>query len=137
MKKLFRYISFVSMLLFIGFNTASAQDSSANGNKNQFKHGQGFVDKNGDGYNDNAPDHDGDGIPNSLDPDWQKMQKDKKRHRFIDLDGDGINDNLQGRGDKEKMHNKGQKQMQRAGSAAGDQSTQQHHGGQRQKHGGH
>ena len=52
---------------------------------------KGFVDIDGDGYNDNAPDHDGDGIPNGLDPDF------KKGHRmgrgFIDLDGDGINDN--------------------------------------------
>lgn len=39
-----------------------------------------FVDKNGDGYNDNAPDDDGDGIPNCLDPDYKrsKMQKGKK-----------------------------------------------------------
>ena len=33
-------------------------------------HGPGFVDVDGDGYNDNAPDHDGDGIPNGQDPDW-------------------------------------------------------------------
>ncbi len=30
-----------------------------------------FIDKNGDGYNDNAPDHDNDGIPNGLDPDYK------------------------------------------------------------------
>lgn len=42
--------------------------------------GKHFVDKNGDGYNDNAPDADGDGIPNCLDPDFKKsmMQKGKK-----------------------------------------------------------
>lgn len=34
------------------------------------QHGPNFVDENGDGYNDNAPDHDGDGIPNGKDPDW-------------------------------------------------------------------
>lgn len=33
-------------------------------------HGPGLVDLDGDGYNDNAPDHDGDGIPNGQDPDW-------------------------------------------------------------------
>ena len=33
------------------------------------------MDKDNDGYNDNAPDHDGDGIPNGLDPDWKKLQK--------------------------------------------------------------
>lgn len=30
----------------------------------------GFVDENGDGFNDLAPDVDGDGIPNGLDPDY-------------------------------------------------------------------
>lgn len=42
--------------------------------------GKHFVDKNGDGYNDNAPDTDGDGIPNCLDPDFKKsmMHKGKK-----------------------------------------------------------
>ena len=30
----------------------------------------GFVDENGDGFNDLAPDADGDGIPNGLDPDY-------------------------------------------------------------------
>ena len=56
------------------------------------QHGIHFVDNNGDGYNDNAPDHDGDGIPNGLDPDYvgPKLQ----RGKFIDLNGDGINDNV-------------------------------------------
>ncbi len=30
----------------------------------------GFLDENGDGFNDLAPDADGDGIPNGLDPDY-------------------------------------------------------------------
>lgn len=33
-----------------------------------------FVDEDGDGFNDLAPDHDGDGIPNGLDPDWVKPE---------------------------------------------------------------
>ena len=32
-----------------------------------------FIDENGDGFNDNAPDHDGDGIPNRIDPDYRRM----------------------------------------------------------------
>lgn len=56
---------------------------------------QQFVDLDGDGYNDHAPDHDGDGIPNRLDPDWKKRKR-TGQPRFIDLNGDGINDNLQG-----------------------------------------
>lgn len=34
--------------------------------------GKNFVDLNGDGFNDNAPDADGDGIPNGLDDDYIK-----------------------------------------------------------------
>ena len=68
------------------------------------KHGLGFVDEDGDGFNDNAPDDDGDGIPNGLDPDYMGGQN---RKGFIDLDGDGINDNA-GRGKaKGKMGNMG------------------------------
>ena len=36
-----------------------------------------FIDENGDGFNDLAPDADGDGIPNGLDPDWRRS----KAHR--------------------------------------------------------
>lgn len=59
--------------------------------KSEMKHGHGFVDADGDGYNDNAPDHDGDGIPNGIDPDYEGKNKKKG---FVDLDGDGINDNI-------------------------------------------
>ena len=61
--------------------------------KNQIQHGYHFVDENGDGYNDNAPDHDGDGIPNGLDTDYTGS-KNRAGKGFIDLDGDGINDNV-------------------------------------------
>jgi hypothetical protein len=38
--------------------------------------GTNFVDLDGDGFNDNAPDHDGDGIPNGLDPDYTMNAQD-------------------------------------------------------------
>jgi len=57
-------------------------------------HGPYFIDKNGDGYNDNAPDHDGDGIPNGLDPDYQGAGKGMRKQQFVDTDGDGIADNV-------------------------------------------
>jgi len=55
-----------------------------------------FVDANGDGINDNAPDHDGDGIVNHLDPDYQPAGTGRgqgARGVFVDENGDGINDN--------------------------------------------
>lgn len=39
-------------------------------------HAARFIDKNNDGLNDEAPDEDGDGIPNGLDPDY-KAKKEK------------------------------------------------------------
>jgi len=63
--------------------------------QSQMKHGVGFVDENGDGYNDNAPDADGDGIPNGMDEDYSGSKARKGNHAkgFVDADGDGINDN--------------------------------------------
>ena len=62
----------------------------------QIQHGDMFVDENGDGYNDNAPDADGDGIPNGLDPDYtgSKVRAGNSGGCFVDVDGDGINDNI-------------------------------------------
>ncbi|MDQ7063713.1 MAG: hypothetical protein Q9P90_05635 [candidate division KSB1 bacterium] len=87
--------------------TAQAKKQNDTRAQNQVKgqpgqpmhHGNRFVDKDGDGYNDNAPDHDGDGIPNGLDPDYTgpKMRAGRGMHGFIDLDGDGINDNMMNR----------------------------------------
>ena len=75
---------------------SNAQDTSKVKQQEQeekkTQHGSKFVDKDGDGFNDNAPDHDGDGIPNGLDPDYKGPGKEKKK--FVDLDGDGIDDNI-------------------------------------------
>ncbi len=101
MKNLFAILTV--MALFIVSN-AFAQDSLQV--KNQYRYGQsgvagqhgqglkgvGFVDENGDGYNDLAPDADGDGIPNGMDADYVGAQKGHGRG-FVDADGDGINDN--------------------------------------------
>ena len=68
-------------------------DNNLYAQQKQHKRAKIFIDANGDGYNDNAPDHDGDGIPNGLDPDYSKKQN-RKMH-YIDANGDGINDLLQ------------------------------------------
>ena len=67
------------LLSFISFGVY-AQDSTKSVNTQENKqHGIHFIDEDGDGYNDNAPDHDGDGIPNGLDPDWQKDKGKRKQ----------------------------------------------------------
>ena len=90
MKKLntFNILVIVGILLIFICNNIFAQQK-----QHKHKNAQDFVDKDGDGYNDNAPDHDGDGIPNGLDPDWTKGRG--KKMNYIDTDGDGINDILQ------------------------------------------
>ena len=50
--------------------TPATQAQTCDGN------GPNFIDLDGDGFNDNAPDHDGDGIPNGLDEDWVKNAQD-------------------------------------------------------------
>ena len=116
MKNIIFYIALIFAIVVFSSDFSYSQDTTKSkdkdkkptpGMKNQHRQRtQNFVDKNGDGYNDNAPDDDGDGIPNSLDPDYVKKsdQKDSKDLPYIDLNGDGINDNLQKKG---KNKNKG------------------------------
>jgi len=69
--------------------------AQSNGPRTSAKGGDVFVDNDGDGYNDNAPDDDGDGIPNGKDPDYVKPADGSKASKgkwFIDEDGDGISD---------------------------------------------
>ncbi len=51
-------------------NGSGQGNGQGNGNGTKGGFGGGFVDEDGDGFNDNAPDADGDGIPNGQDPDW-------------------------------------------------------------------
>jgi hypothetical protein len=116
MKNIIFYIALIFAIVVSSSAFIYSQDTTKTDDKNkkpttgmkhQHRHRtQNFVDKNGDGYNDNAPDDDGDGIPNGLDPDYVKKSelKDNKGLPFIDLNGDGINDNLQKKG---KNKNKG------------------------------
>ncbi len=104
----FLFAVLATVLAFAMTDSAFAQDSTqtqthAQYGKQKHKGAAGqkmhqharFVDANGDGYNDNAPDADGDGIPNGLDPDFTgpKIRAGKGARGFVDLDGDGINDN--------------------------------------------
>jgi len=61
-------ISAIAALAIAAFVTpASAQTDGAGGFGYMVG---GFLDENGDGFNDLAPDADGDGIPNGVDPDY-------------------------------------------------------------------
>jgi hypothetical protein len=68
------------------------QGEMQNREHNRVIHGPNFVDKNNDGFNDNAPDHDGDGIPNGRDADYTGSGKGEQQKSFIDENGDGIAD---------------------------------------------
>ncbi|MDP2038066.1 MAG: hypothetical protein Q8L04_11835 [Ignavibacteria bacterium] len=94
----------VTIIMLLGVFAMYAEISAQTTTTPPTQHGKNFVDKNGDGYNDNAPDADGDGIPNGVDPDYTgaKVQKNK----FVDLNGDGINDNA-GKGKKGGKTGKG------------------------------
>jgi len=89
----------IGMLMAGMVMTVQAQTVKPSDDKSKIKppvvHGPRFVDKNGDGFNDNAPDHDGDGIPNGVDPDYKKATG--TGSGFVDANGDGVNDNA-GRG---------------------------------------
>jgi hypothetical protein len=80
-------------------NQTMAQEKNTNQYGKQVKalHGSRFQDANGDGINDNAPDHDGDGIPNGKDADYQgsKKRAGNGKGGFVDANGDGINDNAE------------------------------------------
>lgn len=62
----------------------------------------GFIDENGDGFNDLAPDADGDGIPNGLDPDYVPAA-DGSGQSWGPGDGEGNED-----GSLMKMHQYGE-----------------------------
>jgi len=97
-------------------NQVGKQDAAQSDMKKRIIHGPNFIDKNNDGYNDNAPDHDGDGIPNGQDPDYSGAGKGKRQQQFVDNDGDGIADNLVKRGGK----GYGTRQNRKGGYGPGD-----------------
>mgnify|MGYP003564796388 CR=1 FL=1 len=85
------FILTLSFIFITFFNYLSFADDTK---KN---HAEDFVDEHdfGDRYNDNAPDHDNDGIPNGRDPDFTRGKAKGRRWRnnFADKNGDGYNDN--------------------------------------------
>lgn len=81
-------------LLLAGLLVATpvlGQDTTAAKRPVPPRHAPHFVDRDGDGYDDNAPDHDGDGIPNGVDADYTGPRRGMRA--FVDADADGYNDN--------------------------------------------
>jgi len=78
----FQILTVAAMVLILGFgSTLMAQKGQAtrdevrvNWTENQPQARLLFVDENGDGICDQLRDHDGDGIPNAQDPDWERPQ---------------------------------------------------------------
>ena len=106
-----KYLKLLPLLLAALLITAPSLFAQVD-NSATVQHGPRFVDLNGDGFNDNAPDADGDGIPNGMDDDYvrpfdgtgtQNSWAYKRGYmyrtqntvgtRFVDVDGDGICDN--------------------------------------------
>jgi len=82
-----RILSLAALAAFaLTLTLINTQDTYAQGKPAD----KGFVDVDGDGYNDNAMDEDGDGIPNGQDEDYTGTVSGRG---FVDVDGDGVNDN--------------------------------------------
>lgn len=87
MKRLALFLTLAGMVL--GATAISAQDEETVG-RGQRGPVRAFVDADEDGINDNAPDADGDGIPNGQDADF--VRQSQRGRGFVDADLDGIND---------------------------------------------
>ena len=87
-------LSLAASALLMGATFAAAQDDALPVNQPQGPTGA-YMDADGDGVNDNAPDTDGDGVINPLDDDYapQGNARGQGAHGvFLDENGDGIND---------------------------------------------
>ena len=69
MKRTAVLLAIALMILFTGSSWAANDNGGGYGHRVG-----GFIDENGDGFNDRAPDADGDGIPNGLDCDFVRPQ---------------------------------------------------------------
>ncbi len=99
MKRFNLLLSMFAVALGLALAPVYAQDSGDQPEQPaEIQHGPNFIDEDGDGFNDNAPDHDGDGIPNGMDEDYESIGRGARSagQGFVDADGDGINDNAGG-----------------------------------------
>ncbi len=85
MEKIMKKI--ISMVAVFGIVFGVSQVTPVVANAAQNQHGafsgglRSFIDLNGDSINDNAPDDDGDGIPNGQDPDYLRNKSASGKNR--------------------------------------------------------
>ena len=91
MKRLFAFALVGALALRLAFSGSSVVYAGED-TPEEAKSDPDFLDENGDGYDDKAPDQDKDSMPNGRDSDNVKSGSEKKPRGFIDEDGDGIND---------------------------------------------
>ena len=120
----------MSILVFLICGSLSAQDTTLTKDQKQTDtdtENTKFIDLDGDGFNDYAPDHDGDGIPNGLDPDYQALRK-HRGEEFVDLDGDGIDDRMFQEQHQLKKHGFGPQQTDKTTTGEPGQKKQARQG---------
>ncbi len=85
MEKVMKKIISMVAVFGIVFSVSQVTPVVANAAQNQYKAFSGglrsFIDLNGDSINDNAPDDDGDGIPNGQDPDYLRNKNASGKNR--------------------------------------------------------
>ena len=95
-RKLFTGFFFTAVTAATVSFAVMGQTAYAQENETPVEHGPQFIDADGDGYNDAAPDVDGDGVPNGQDSDYTRPGNGTGKGNvrgFVDEDGDGFNDN--------------------------------------------
>ncbi|HKJ68586.1 MAG TPA: hypothetical protein VKA68_11565 [bacterium] len=124
MKRFNVLLGMVAIVLGLVFVPVYAQESGDQPDQPAtVQHGPNFIDEDGDGFNDNAPDHDGDGIPNGMDEDYEAIGRGARNagQGFVDADGDGINDNAGGmRGAQQRFGNRMQNFVDADGDGVND-----------------
>lgn len=81
MKKIMSMVAVFGIVFGVSQVTPVVASAAQNQHGVLFGGLRSFVDLNGDSINDNAPDDDGDGIPNGQDPDYVRQQKSSAKNR--------------------------------------------------------
>ena len=81
MKKIISMVAVFGIVFGVSQITPVVANAAPNQYGSFFGGLRGFIDLNGDGINDNAPDDDGDGIPDGQYPDYLRRQNASGKNR--------------------------------------------------------